>query len=407
MNYCWAIGYEQTWLQDHFLSEWPEERNFGRPEPGELRTHLWLMASSSYSHALERFFMTLEAASDPVRVCIRWVPDMKVVEKKGFILNLDQPKGRHVFLFNYRKILLLFEALLVASVERHGPSPMVVVMDLDVQVFSGWTHTLRVCVDGNGAADVCFFQQPGFVDERIQQANSGVVVFRGQSAVGALLSAQVARLQAFDSVTQIFPHSSYDGLEYEQLSLNYILTRIRLEVSRAQASTGATQAVKFGLYNPLLAHVGMFLTHAVLSVTLHHATSSDASLRDKLRLMDAEKDFVSDLREHCPEFGSHGNLRALGPAFEFCYLYLAEDPHFGPLLDHFRVYRGFGESDNLVVSDHVLTKLRGRNLWVQMITAFNVGGWRYWKAKRRNSSRYMTDMLWYSSFQKKVVAEIL
>jgi len=46
--------------------------------------------------------------------------------------------------------------------------------------------------------------------------------------------------------------------------------------------------VRWGIYSPLVAYSGMFLTAAVLTgTTVHHATASNADLKRKLQLMAA------------------------------------------------------------------------------------------------------------------------
>eukprot|EP00930_Biecheleria_cincta_P034717 TRINITY_DN23956_c0_g1_i1.p1 TRINITY_DN23956_c0_g1~~TRINITY_DN23956_c0_g1_i1.p1 ORF type:complete len:500 (-),score=63.53 TRINITY_DN23956_c0_g1_i1:15-1415(-) len=398
---CWSIGYQQSWSQEHWRSVWPEKLSVGAPVlHHSQRTLLWLMVSENYRYAFDRLLRSLEAAGDPVQVCARWSPDMKITTLAGFTLNSDHPTNRHIFWFNYRKYLVLFEALLFSLSMPARASPMVVIMDLDVQVFPGWTHTLRKCVDGRSAADICFLQQAGFGDERVQQANSGVEVFHGgSSAVESLFGAQVGRLHGSEIEAELLPTG--DHMDFEQMSLNQILSRIRA-TSVESAASGATPEmftpIRWGIYNPLIAYTGMFLTHAVLSAKLHHATASNAKLKDKLGLMDAAKTFVSDLQEYCPQIGPDGTLLHPGPSPEFCFFYLAIDPHFGPLLDDFKINEGFSWKDNNVIRDHVWVRGGGRKSWIQMVLAFNAGRWKWLHLKRRNTSAYMHEMLWYGPF---------
>lgn len=155
--------------------------------------------------------------------------------------------------------------------------------------------------------------------------------------------------------------------------------------------------VRWGIYSPLVAYSGMFLTSAVLTDTVHHATASNADLRSKLRLMDGAELFVADLREFCP-LDPSGILEITGPLLEFCYYFIGVDPHFGPLLDHYRVHRGFSETDNLVVLDHLEKRARGRKAWIQAVISFNEGGYKYYKAKHRNSSAVLGDALLHPAF---------
>ena len=120
--------------------------------------------------------------------------------------------------------------------------------------------------------------EAAFGDHRWQQANSGVIVFRASAGVGALFHALAARLQGQEVFSRLLP--TLDVIAFEQLHLNYILTEIR-----KAAKLGLPTLVKWGIYNPLVAYSGMFLTSAILSDTVHHATASNADLRSKLRLM--------------------------------------------------------------------------------------------------------------------------
>lgn len=43
----------------------------------------------------------------------------------------------------------------------------------------------------------------------------------------------------------------------------------------------------WGIYNPLVAYIGMFLTTGILTTTVHHATSSRSQLKEKMRFMEA------------------------------------------------------------------------------------------------------------------------
>ena len=248
----------------------------------------------------------------------------------------------------------------------------------------GWTQTLQRCLAGPGAegaegAELCFLQQAAFGDRRLQQANSGVVVFGGRrssvaSAV-AFFQALAARLQAQEVVARLLPH--HDAVAFEQLLMNYVLNDIRKwkekekeerqkegewenELERLEDST--PRLVRWGIYNPLVAYAGMFLTHAVLTNTVHHATASNVDLKQKLRLMDSAQLFVADLRSFCPGPLPDGRLPAELPLPAFCYYFTGVDPHFGPLLDHFRVHGGFSEQDNMVVIDHLQRRQLCRKL---------------------------------------------
>ena len=208
-------------------------------------------------------------------------------------------------------------------------------------------------------------------------------------------------------LVRLFPER--DFMAFEQLLLNYLLQK-------------GSEELRWAVFNPLYAHSGMFLTSAVLSDTVHHATSSSARLRDKLRFMEASLLFTEDLREFCalngakksakksegrsegpPKGSSLSCLSSLsslslpyGPHNEFCFFFLAEDPHFGGLLEPFRLRRGFSAADNALL----LSRLREapKKAWLQMIMNFNDGGYKFYKQRRRNSSRLMAEILFHPAF---------
>ena len=358
---CWHFGQAQTWRRQHFLSSSQIPVLPGPAEQFELaggqevtraeHTVVWLMASASYASTLGRLLGSLEAAGEPCVVRVRWVPDLKDTSKEGFILMGEASPSYRVFYFNYVKFLFIFEALLEAVLLE--TVPMVVVMDLDVQVFPGWVQALRRCLeDEKTGADVCFLQQAAFGDRRLQQANSGVLVFgichEKLGRFGAFLGALVARLQAQELLAQLLPTS--EPVAFEQLHMNYVLNHIRTHVE-----TSRVEAVRWGIYSPLVAYAGMFLTHAVLSDTVHHATASNVHLKSKIRFMDASKLLVQDLKEFCP-LNPEGQQLIVGPLKEFCFYFTGEDPHFGPLLPHHKLFAGFSEADNEKVIKHLITR---------------------------------------------------
>ena len=365
---CWHFGYVQSWMQDHFrdskvinfprTGQLTEQLGLGREDVEDVPV-LWLMASASYTSTLSRLLASLEAAGEPCLVHVHWVPDMKDTRKEGFILMGEASPSLKIFYFNYAKFLFLFEALLEAVTVTDtstSKGAMMVVMDLDVQVFPGWTDTLRRCLEpkeakeeeeegaaavGTAGADVCFLQQAAFGDRRLQQVNSGVLVFGGQegqealsrlSRVGSFLHALVARLQAQEVLARLLPDA--EPVNFEQLQMNYILKHIRQHVE-----DGGRKVVRWGIYSPLVAYAGMFLTHAILTDTVHHATASNVHLKSKIRFMDASKLLVQDLKTFCP-LSPSGQQLVLGPLEEFCFYFTGKDPHFGPLLPHYKLFAG-------------------------------------------------------------------
>ncbi|CAE7221783.1 DD3-3 [Symbiodinium sp. CCMP2592] len=417
---CWHMGGKQTWTEQHFEKRETAESTAGRSSVSAV---VWLMASESYSFALKRLLSSFRQAGEAVRVQVRWVPDMKDTQKEGFKLMGGFSPSYKVFYFNYAKYLFLFEALLEAVTAEE--TPLLVVMDLDVQVFPGWTSTLRRCLVDDGlkqseeekkeeeckvpsetGADVCFLQQAAFGDGRLQQANSGVLVFgsgKGGPAssqaslslgrFGALLGALVQRLQSQEVLAQLLPSS--EPVAFEQLHLNYVLNFIRKHVERPKERDLQLRVVRWGIYSPLVAYAGMFLTHAILTDTVHHATASNVNLKEKLRFLEAAKLMSEDFRQLCP-LNFEGKIMLEsggGPLREFCFYFTAKDPHFGPLLPHHKLFQGFSEEDNGKVLEHLISRAKGRKAWIQLIIHFNERGYKRWCKARQNTSQTLRTLL--------------
>eukprot|EP00439_Symbiodinium_sp_Y106_P047664 s2514_g6.t1 len=421
---CWHMGGKQTWTEQHFEKSRETVESTGK---SGISAVVWLMASESYSFALKRLLSSFRQAGEAVRVQVRWVPDMKDTQKEGFKLMGEFSSSYKVFYFNYAKYLFLFEALLEAVTAEE--TPLLVVMDLDVQVFPGWTSTLRRCLVDDGlkqseqseeeeeerprpqpgrlqpgaGADVCFLQQAAFGDGRLQQANSGVLVFGSAAGAGALgrfgafLGALVQRLQSQEVLAQLLPSS--EPVAFEQLHLNYVLNFIRKHVERERGERGERErnrlrVVRWGIYSPLVAYAGMFLTHAILTDTVHHATASNVNLKEKLRFLEAAKVMSEDFRELCPVNFEGKILPAFaGPLSEFCFYFTAKDPHFGPLLPHHKLFQGFSEEDNGKVLEHLISRAKGRKAWIQLIIHFNERAYKRWCRARQNTSQTLRTLL--------------
>lgn len=97
--------------------------------------------------------------------------------------------------------------------------------------------------------------------------------------MGAFYHALAARLQGQEILVRLLPY--LDSVAFEQLLLNYMLQQTRTLAK-------SFNTVRWGIYSPLVAYSGMFLTAAVLTgTTVHHATASNADLKRKLQLMAA------------------------------------------------------------------------------------------------------------------------
>lgn len=137
---CWNFGYKQTWMHQNFVARedlqientenMEMEGSLGTAE-GEVEgiPHIWLMASPKYFKAVQRLLSRFHRAGESIRVSVRWVPEFKATNMRGFDFAGDR-QSRRVYAFNYLKLLFLYEAFL----EQVQSPSLVVVMDLDVQV---------------------------------------------------------------------------------------------------------------------------------------------------------------------------------------------------------------------------------------------------------------------------------
>eukprot|EP00929_Paragymnodinium_shiwhaense_P058438 TRINITY_DN29260_c0_g1_i2.p1 TRINITY_DN29260_c0_g1~~TRINITY_DN29260_c0_g1_i2.p1 ORF type:complete len:603 (-),score=119.86 TRINITY_DN29260_c0_g1_i2:124-1932(-) len=239
---------------------------------------VWLLASPSYRPLLDRLQRSLALGGHPVRVHLRWYMDLRDASASGWGFT------GNMLGFGYGKVALTFEALLWAELQisRGESSPLVIIMDLDVQVFPGWADTIRSCVVAGGplgaddleAADMCFLQQPPHPFDIV---NGGLLVMRGGSpAAISLMHAMLARYQSLELFPRLFPEDPADYLN-DQPSINGVLLRTK----RADEQL----ALRWAVYNPAVAFTGLRTFVSPLSVTLQHATGS-TNLQGKLEGMD-------------------------------------------------------------------------------------------------------------------------
>ncbi|CAE8713910.1 unnamed protein product [Polarella glacialis] len=149
-NSCWFFGYKQSMNR---LLPWrmaDKARDLGEVRHRVQRTHVWVIASKKYQGTLDRLVRNLNAARDPVRLHIQRTNDYKDVQSPGFAgIGAAQPFHRMFLHHNYIKAQALFQQLLMGAslgVNDDNSAPVHVFIDLDVQVFPGWTRVVRSCV---------------------------------------------------------------------------------------------------------------------------------------------------------------------------------------------------------------------------------------------------------------------
>lgn len=319
---------------------------------------VWLLASQSYQRLLSMARASLAAAGGSFCVHLRWFRNIRDTSSNNWDVGFDS------LAYSYRKLLLTAEALLLA--QNLSPSTqatcmssgMVIIMDLDVQVFQGWQHAMQACLR---AADVCMPQQPAHPTE---DANGGLLALRarGRPAAQALLHATLARLQSLEVLLRAGapPRSQYrnEGLSFvDQPAINAILRQAR--------RFRGPRSLRWGIFNPdLFPVVG---TVAALmrpwQLLLHHATGP-INLKQKLQCLEQAAKLVTLTRDLCgeppllstppslvPTAGNatfrarlrHRNERvgAMGPHLPICLSLMPSDPHFAPAFEAFRIHHGF------------------------------------------------------------------
>lgn len=305
---------------------------------GVPHVEVWLLSSSNYHFLLYYMLYMLKYVGDLVRVHLRWVGDLRQSASVGWDKNRQ-------FGFNIRKLMLLAEAQLHAELNGCGPREptVVVVMDLDVVVFPGWTHLLLSCIAGGAnAADICFAEQPEHPHE---VANGGVFVWRGHStAAASLIHATIARHQNLEVFQRILPEGP---TELDQVIVNKILHA----VPRLAGDHPGARPLRWGIYNPVLARVGP-QPSAPLTLKLQHVTFG-TSLNEKMIYMKRVVMVVEHLRDLCGSMDARcqhnpdgvdcfrSQPEVIGPISSLCLASLEGDPHFGPPNECFKVYAPF------------------------------------------------------------------
>lgn len=317
---------------------------------------VWMIASRSYHQLLRNVRRSLEVAGEPACVYTRWFRDIRDVTGSHWSLGLDS------FAYSFRRFLSIAEAFLVASMRsqpatREGEAPLLAIMDLDVQVFPGWSQALRSCLSGPRAADACFPQQPPHPTE---DANGGIWALRGdrQPAL-ALMQSTLARLQGLEVLLRMFPEQPINCVD--QPTVNAILHQVRRH--RGQKS------LRWGIYHPESVPVrGVAQGLKPSRVFLHHATGA-INLQQKVEVLERVAVAVRLAGELCRRppascmVGRGGHCPALaesGPLLPICLFLLPTDPHFGEPFESYRIYGGFTQQRTMM--DHRIfqqTKIQG------------------------------------------------
>eukprot|EP00927_Polykrikos_kofoidii_P042306 TRINITY_DN3618_c0_g3_i1.p1 TRINITY_DN3618_c0_g3~~TRINITY_DN3618_c0_g3_i1.p1 ORF type:complete len:663 (-),score=54.90 TRINITY_DN3618_c0_g3_i1:27-2015(-) len=367
----WHVGFDQPLAREMLHSitgteSFDIQRSEAETDDGQENLsrrplpQVWLMATKSYREALEHTSSVFYRAGDDVTVHVRWADDLRNVTAVGFSPIAGSGEGyHHFFRFSYLRFLLLFEALLHA--EFADSSTAIFVMDLDIGVYSGWTHDLQSCVladtmsTGQRYAHACFLQQPVTDVQALQLINAGLWVLRGRSwAPKALVHSLIARLQSLE--VHMLGFGGAATIEHDQMSLNALLHRVRDE--------SGLNSLRWAIYNPSVAYTGTFISPTPLSLRLYHATSSTATWKEKLLKLKQMASIVAQAFVTCPGFRTDvdrvGDSSIVGPFNLPCFYFSDFDPHFGLPLITWRTYAGFGVSDSLAVLDRPVIQIFGR-----------------------------------------------
>lgn len=359
---CWVLGFRQPTSRSLLCAGCQQSYAVGDAGAQPI-VHVWLLASKTYGHLVDRMLETLAAAGDAAHVHIRWADDMRDASQGEWDF------ARTVFGFNLRKLLVLHEAHLESL--RHLPSsatapvPAVVLLDLDVVLFGGWADVLRACVVADsmgaatgaaaGVADACFIQQPL---HPFEVANCGAMVSRAGSPLAlALAYATLARTHSIELFNRFFPGGP---TEVDQNTINLIMHRVRRQ--------RCGRSLRWGIYSPVLVRVGP-MPSSLLSVRLAHVTY-EATLEMKLRDMDGISKMVQLARQLCGPVGksssptcSSGAPISPGPQLPMCLACLQPDPHFEAPLRCWRLYEGFESSPHHDTWHYRVNEVT-RNGWV-------------------------------------------
>jgi len=272
----WAIGVRQHWRADMVAKHASRIIDIGH---GSIGADVWALASPNYAPYLSRFIAAFHEVGDHVRLHLHWVPQLRDALRSGFQESFNYAR------LALHKALALFDALLWAALRPRDQSLAMVLMDLDVHVFPGWLGALEACTS---RAHACLLQQPGHAARAAEPVNSGLLVLRrGSPQAATLPHALLARVQS----TEIVEYLSAEGREHDQGIINAILRHV--------ADERGSRSLRWGIYRPQLAYVGMYESGNTLSLRMHHATSSSARMPDKLRILTAQSKLAAWTRTQC------------------------------------------------------------------------------------------------------------
>jgi len=116
--------------------------------------------------------------------------------------------------------------------------------------------------------------------------------------------------------------------DHDQLIVNELLQKIRFLDGK----------FRWGIYNPLLVYTGMYRCRTPVSLRVHHATSSVATLSDKRNFLDSDFETISNYLELCaPAMPPYH-----GPQDALCLYLSAEDLHAESELETAKLFDTFG-----------------------------------------------------------------
>lgn len=314
----WALGVRQPWRVEVVGRRPATIIDIGK---GSSSADVWVLVSPNYAPHLNQFISALWEAGDHVCLHVQRIPQLRDAHQSGW-----HETWNYAF-FTQLRVISLFDAMLWAARRPHEPVSSIVVVDLDVQVFPGWVDALHSCTSESVGAHVCFMQQPGHALEYIEPINAGLIFLDGRSIQAARLPhAMLARLQGTDIIWHL---TGAAGLEHDQMILNAILARVAQEHSHG--------SLRWGFYNPAVAYVGMQPADTFLSLRIHHATWSAASMPEKLRLIAVQSKLITRFRRYCGFTVPQSPVAFDAP----CLYHLHDDPHFGPPSQQVRIYQPF------------------------------------------------------------------
>lgn len=237
------------------LERWP----MGGGKVGDPETvHLFASTSPRVDQLWNLFAGSIRLAQDPVVVLRQHLPHADTTNKTRERMKIPWPHLDEDYVAMHKRDRLKITSLartlwtcFSLGIRR------AVVSDVDVQVFPGWTDTVKACTT---RAHICVTQQPGSWFERKQPVNSGFIAFQVNSVSLSL----VLRLAA----------------QYENEFLYTNMRKVRLEQEVLASFLFDHCHGLWAIFSP--AQVAIFVDpvpEQVLRVKVQHACGSNVGSR--------------------------------------------------------------------------------------------------------------------------------